>query len=156
MNTPAKPEFSRPVELARLGGRVGVYPIVATPEERFALARRFDLLTLDSLEAEIRLERVGDRTVRLEGTLSACVVQACVVTLEPVASNIADRFAMMYAPDEPQARVVVELESEVMEPIEGDAIDIGEAVAQQLALLLEPYPRASGARLDVPSPESSC
>jgi hypothetical protein len=40
------------------------------------------------------------------------------------------------------------LETEVAEPFEGDAIDIGEAVAQQLALALDPYPRAPGASLE--------
>ena len=33
---------------------------------------------------------------------------------------------------------------DLIEPLEGDAIDIGEAVAQQLAVAMEPYPRAPG------------
>jgi len=157
MSVPPSAEFSRRIELGRLGNRVAVYPIEATPEERQALARRFELLALERLEAEVRLQRVGERQIRLEGRLAAKVVQACVVTLEPVASEVAERFTILFGSEEPQVRVVVELEDEVVEPIEGDAIDIGEAVAQQLALLLDPYPRMPGARLEAgPGDGSDC
>ncbi len=42
--------------------------------------------------------------------------------------------------------------AEVPEPVGPGGIDLGEAVAQQLALALEPYPRAPGAAL----PEEPC
>jgi uncharacterized metal-binding protein YceD (DUF177 family) len=152
MKQKASPELSRRVELARLGSRVAVYRIAASAEERSALARRFDLLGIDLLEAEVQLERLGQAEVRLNGTLNAEVVQACVVTLDPVASTLSERFSMRFGAEDPQARVTVALEDELIEPIEDDAIDIGEAIAQQLALLLDPYPRVPGASLgEVPS-----
>ena len=141
------PEFSRPVELARLGGREALYPITATPPERAALARRFDLLSLDRLEAEIRLERLPRGMVRVSGRLLAELVQACVVSLEPVASRLAEEFTMLYGPGDPGESLVIDYESDLVEPLDGSAIDIGEAVAQQLALALDPYPRADGASL---------
>jgi Large ribosomal RNA subunit accumulation protein YceD len=144
----APPEFSRRIQLARLGAHETAYPISAEAAEREALARRFDLLSLDRLEAEIHLQRVGGGMVRLSGRLSADVVQACVVSLEPVASVIEQDFAMLYGPTEPGKSVMVDLEADVPEPFEGDAIDIGEAAAQQLALALDPYPRAPGASLE--------
>lgn len=143
-----RPEFSRRIELARLGGHETAYPISAEPAEREALARRFDLLSLDRLDAEIRLRRVGGGMVRLSGRLRADVVQACVVSLEPVASAIEQDFTLLYGPTQPGKSVMVDLEADVAEPFEGDAIDIGEAAAQQLALALDPYPRAPGARLE--------
>jgi len=143
-------EFCRRVELSRLGNRVAIYPIVASAEERLALARRFDLLALDHLEAEVQLQRMGERSVRLEGRLVAKVVQACVVTLEPVANELAERFTVLFGAEEPRSRVVLEPEGEIVEPIDGDSIDIGEAVVQQLASLLDPYPRAAGAYLEAP------
>jgi len=141
------PEFSRPVELGRLGGREALYPIAATPVEREALARRFDLLALEQLEAEIRLERLARGIVRLTGRLQAEVVQACVVSLEPVTSRLSEEFAVLYGPGDSGEAVVMDYESEIVEPLEGNVIDIGEAVAQQLALALDPYPRAAGASL---------
>jgi len=34
--------------------------------------------------------------------------------------------------------------SELVEPVEDGIVDIGEAVAQQLSLVLDPFPRAAG------------
>jgi uncharacterized metal-binding protein YceD (DUF177 family) len=141
-------EFSRRVALARLGAHELIYPISAEVGEREALARRFDLLSLDRLEAEICLQRIGGGMVRVNGRFSADVVQACVVSLEPVASALAQDFTVLYGPTQPDKTVMVDLETDVAEPFDGDAIDIGEAVAQQLALALDPYPRAPGASLD--------
>jgi uncharacterized metal-binding protein YceD (DUF177 family) len=141
------PEFSRPVSVSRLppGGR---FKVEATPREREALARRFDLVALDRLVGEVRLTRLANAAVRLEGTLDADVVQSCVVTLDPVPANVADEFAVVYTPELDAAREV-ELtgEEEAIELLHGDTIDIGEAVAQQLSLALDPYPRAPGAAL---------
>ncbi|HTS94106.1 MAG TPA: DUF177 domain-containing protein [Stellaceae bacterium] len=141
------PEFTRPVELGRLGGREALYPIAATSAERAALAQRFGLLSLDRLEAEIRLERLPRGMLRVSGNFRAEVVQACVVSLEPVGSRLAEEFAVLYGPSSPGDAEVIDYESELVEPLEGNAIDIGEAVAQQLALALDPYPRAAGASL---------
>ena len=55
---------------------------------------------------------------------------------------------MLYGATELDKTVMVDLESDAAEPFDGDAIDIGEAVAQQLALALDPYPRAPEARLE--------
>jgi uncharacterized metal-binding protein YceD (DUF177 family) len=154
--TAVSPEFSRRVQLARLGAHEAIYPIRAEAEEREALARRFDLLSLDRLEAEIRLQRLAGGMVRLTGRLAAAVVQACVVSLEPVASVLEQDFTVLYGPAEPGKSEMVDLETDEAEAFDGDAIDIGEAVAQQLALALDPYPRAPGASLEwdgnAPSP----
>lgn len=146
--TASPPEFSRRVELARLGAHEALYPIAAEAGEREALARRFDLLSLGRLEAEIRLQRLAGGMVRLSGTLVADVVQACVVSLEPVPSVLEQDFTVLYGYSEPGKSVLVDLETDEVEPFDGAAIDIGEAVAQQLALALDPYPRAPDARLE--------
>ncbi|HKF71139.1 MAG TPA: DUF177 domain-containing protein [Stellaceae bacterium] len=146
--TAVSPEFSRRVQLARLGAHEAIYPIRAEAAEREALARRFDLLSLDRLEAEIRLQRLAGGMVRLNGRLAADAVQACVVSLEPVASVLEQDFTVLYGPTEPGKSVMVNLETDEAEVFDGDAIDIGEAVTQQLALALDPYPRAPGASLE--------
>ena len=145
--TAVVPEFSRRVELARLGVHEAVYPISARAEEREALARRFGLLSLGRLEAEIRLQRLAGDMVRLNGRLGADVVQACVISLEPVASVLEQDFTVLYGATETSRSVMVDLETDETESFDGDAIDIGEAVAQHLALALDPYPRAPGAAL---------
>ena len=149
------PEFSRPIPRARLGGQVLVEEISATPQERAALARRFRLLGFDLLRATAKIEPAdGPGLLRLSGHLSADVSQACVRTLEPVASRIEEDFTLLYslepapmgAEGPGAAEVVVDPEAEEPpEPLGPGGLDLGEAVAQQLALALDPYPRAPGA-----------
>ncbi len=142
-------EFSRVVTIEQVGEAGFDLNLSATPAECAALARRFDLIALEGLTAEARLRRVrGGTLVRLSATLSADVVQACVVTLEPVRSRVQDSFSLSYAPDAglPVREIVVSVnDEEEGKTLDNGAIDVGEAVAQQLSLALDPYPRAAGA-----------
>jgi hypothetical protein len=172
LNPEPVPEFSRPIPRERLGGQVVTEEISATPEERAALARRFGLVGLDLLRATVKIEAAdgtgskgGGGLLRLSGHLSAELSQACVVTLEPVASRIEEDFSLLYslepgptpAPVNPEGagpEVVVDAEAEAPPELLGPGgLDLGEAVAQQLAVALDPYPRAPGAAFEeVPGP----
>ena len=159
-NPEPSPEFSRPVRLERLGRKATVKEISATARERAALARRFGLLGLDRLAATLRIGAAdGAGLIQLDGHLSAEAVQACVVTLEPVASRVEEDFRLFYSlkgdPVEADAReIVVEPEGEdPPEPLGPAGIDLGEVAAQQLVLALDSYPRAPGAADTVPIEE---
>ena len=142
MPTPGAPEFARPVEAPRATGRPATHRIAATVEERAALARRFALVSLDRLEAEVRLERLAGGLVRLTASLVAEAVQECVATLEPLPARIAEEFSVLYGETAAARDVTIDGEDEPVEPLEGGRIDIGEAVAQELSLALDPFPRA--------------
>ncbi|HUZ71578.1 MAG TPA: DUF177 domain-containing protein [Stellaceae bacterium] len=143
-----RPEFARSVEAPQQTGRGAVHAIAAGAAEREALATRFALLALDRLEAEVRLSCLEGGLVRLTATLAADVVQTCVVTLEPVPSRIEESFTLLYGASSDTREIVLDGEAETVEPLAGGRIDIGEAVAQQLSLVLDPFPRAAGASLD--------
>ncbi len=145
------PEFSRTVAVDRMEA-VETLDIVADGAERAALARRFGLDSLDALTASVTLTKFGDgRRLRLSANFSADVVQSCVVTLEPVSSRIEDSFVLAYDEDAGGAagpEIVVLLKGQNSpEPWSGKVIDVGEAVAEHLALALDPYPRAPGGKL---------
>ena len=146
------PEFSRPIDIDRLPADEAVFDIAAAPAEREALARRFGLLRLDRLEAQVRLKRLAGGLLRLSATLSAAVVQSCVVTLEPVPGEVEDRFTLIYGPTgNTPGEVTLGGEEELVEPLPSGSLDVGEAAAQQLSLALDPYPRAPGAAMAEPS-----
>ncbi|HWI29102.1 MAG TPA: DUF177 domain-containing protein [Stellaceae bacterium] len=138
-------EFSRPVDIDRLPPDETTHEIAATAGERAALAERFGLLSLDGLEARVKLVRLAGGLIRLEAELVAEAVQECVVTLEPVSTHIEDSFVLLYGEPAAEGEVTLSGESELVEPLSGGSIDIGEAVAQQLSLVLDPFPRAPGA-----------
>lgn len=144
------PEFSRPVDISRIGSAAMVHEIGATPEERAALARRFGLLGLDRLEARVRLRRAQHGTaLYLDGHLTADVTQECVVTLAPIANHIEADFSVVYGDVPDTGDVSIETGDEgTLEPLPAGPLDIGEAVAQELSLALDPYPRAPGAALE--------
>jgi uncharacterized metal-binding protein YceD (DUF177 family) len=150
MSKPAAGEFSRPIDLERVAESEVVHDIAATAEERAALAARFGLLAIDQLEARIRLRRTRGRTeLRLVGRIRADVTQACVVTLAPVEATVDEEFTVLYGTAPVTSDVDIDPEANALwEPLPAGPLDVGELVAQELVLALDPYPRASGAVLD--------
>ena len=137
----AVPEFSRLVPLASLGRDPFVQAIEADAEERAALARRFGLISLDRLAAQVTLRRLPRDGVLLEARFEAEFAQECVVTLEPVAGSVADGFSLRYGPPDSEAEDDPASEQPAFEPLPDAAVDIGEAVAQEFSLALPLSPR---------------
>ncbi len=142
------PEFSRPVRVDSLGATSRALQLTANPQERAALAKRFDLATLDRLEAQVSLSRTADEDIALNGRIVAEASQSCVVTGEPVAQRIDRAFELLFRvhPAGGATDDEVELGEGELDVVfhDGGLIDVGEAVAETLALNLDPYPRADG------------
>lgn len=142
------PEFSREVRLDAIGSTPQTLSIAAEAEERAALVRRFGLLALESLTADLFLVH-DDQGAALTGQMRAEVLQACVASGVPVAARIDEPLAIHFRSEPEAGRPDEEMELgegdlDVMF-ITGGAIDVGEAVAQSLALALDPFPRAPDA-----------
>jgi uncharacterized metal-binding protein YceD (DUF177 family) len=143
------PEFSRRIDGLRLGAAGETFEIAAKPDERIGLARRFDLLSLDRLEAKVKLAPMAGGYYRLAAAFEAELVQACTVTLEPVPSRVAESFTLTFGPADESGEIVLDGEAEPVEPLDDGMIDIGEVVAQQLSLALDPFPRAPGVTVEI-------
>lgn len=140
----AAPEFSRPIALDRIGAGETRQAIEAGASERAALAGRFGLVAVDALAAEAALSRDRER-VRARGTVTADVVQACVVTGDPVPAHVEEDFDIAFLPATlSSSEEEIELSEGECDTIfyEGGAVDIGEAAAQTMALALDPWPRS--------------
>ncbi|MDX9861197.1 MAG: DUF177 domain-containing protein [Rhodospirillales bacterium] len=141
------PEFSRPVAVETVTEEAA-FSIEATAGERDGLARRLGLVSIDRLSAELRLIRQMGAMLHLEGRLTAEVTQSCVVTLAPVHSCIAVDVDRRYGPAEAIAEADAEevaLEDEDPPEVLVDGIvDLGEVISEQLALEIDPFPRAEG------------
>jgi uncharacterized metal-binding protein YceD (DUF177 family) len=124
--------------------------LVADDAERRAIADRLGLETLDRLDAHVTLSRKND-VVRAEGRLAASLGQRCVVTREPVAGHVDEAFEIAFMPEPRSGRSEEEIE---LGPADcdivfhdGSTIDLGSAIADTLALCLDPYPRSAGAEM---------
>ena len=122
--------------------------LAADADECAAVAKRLGLVALDRFGAHAVLTRDGE-TVRASGRLKANLTQTCVASGDPVQAHIDEAFDLKFVP----APVVTapeeefELGGDDLDTLfyDGAAIDLGEAIADSLALAIEPYPRSPAA-----------
>jgi uncharacterized metal-binding protein YceD (DUF177 family) len=143
-------EFSRVFDVRQCDGRD--VTLEATPEERAALAKRFGLVRVDSLKANLSLSRDGEM-LHANGTMSAQFVQSCAVSAEDLPVSLSEPLTLRFVPAKPgdNSDEDIEIDSDDPDEIEypGSSIDLGEAVAQSLALAVDPFavgPEAEEAR----------
>lgn len=122
--------------------------LVADDAERAAIARRLGLASLGRLEAHATLARTG-QVVRAAGRLAAALEQSCVVTNELIPAHVDEPFDFVFMPG-PEAAGPdedIELGPQDCDVIfyDGSMIDLGAAIADSLALSIDPYPRSVGA-----------
>lgn len=143
------PEFSRMADATRFDGRP--ISIEANEAERAALAKRFGLISIRCLKAEVTLTPDGD-AVFANGTLKASIVQSCAISGDDLPVEITEPLALRFIPEMDEAeKEEIDLTEEELDEISftGRGFDLGEAVAQSLALTIDPYatgPQADEAR----------
>jgi uncharacterized metal-binding protein YceD (DUF177 family) len=122
--------------------------LVADDTERSGIAKRIGLPSVERLEAHVCLSRTGE-IVRADGRLLAALEQSCVVTGEPVAAHVDEPFTLLFTPEPPSGEPDEEIELGETDCdvvfYDGAVIDLGGAIADTLALSLDPYPRSAGA-----------
>jgi len=143
------PEFSRPVSIDTISEAGKAMTVEADEAERTALARRFGLASIGLLEAKVAVSRRNGAPFA-EGNVVAELTQNCVVTGDPLPVRVEEPFAIRFLPEESVEADTdeIELQAEEIDTVfyEGGSIDVGEAVAETMALSLDPFPR--GPRAD--------
>jgi len=137
--------------------------IEADQAARAALAAIADLREVVSANASFDVVQKRDGKVHVEGRVRARIGQTCVVTLDPIETEIDEPIDQMFAPPEqiPELADLVEDDpnSEVEtadppEPILNGQIDLGRLAADALFLGIDPYPRKPGAVFEQPTETS--
>jgi uncharacterized metal-binding protein YceD (DUF177 family) len=142
-------EYSFPLDATQIPALGREYDLTAKDAERARVAKRIDVLELKSLVATMHVGPGGGGLIEVRGRLKAELVQACVVTLEPVPDSIAEEFTLLFSRQAPKPKpaqeVVIDNGEDPPEVLNGDVLDLGEVIVEQLALAVNPYPRAPGA-----------
>ena len=108
------------------------------------LAARFGFMEVRGLRADVRLFQVAAGSWDIRGRLVADVVQACSVTGNPVPESVDFELEDRYVRHtDSQDEILVDLDA--AEPLVDGRIDLGEMVAQSLALAVTPWPRSNDA-----------
>ena len=140
------PEFSRPLALDRVGAAMFAMEVTATEAECAALAVRLGVPALRAFSCRFHLRRGKSGRIAAEAEFHAALVRECVLSLDLFETEQTEAFRVIFVPagtedDDPDP------ESDDEIPYEGAAIDLGETAAEQLALVLDPYPHKPGAEL---------
>ena len=122
--------------------------LVADEAERSAIVQRLGLPALDRLEAHVSLSKTGD-IVRAKGRIGASLAQSCVITSEPVPAHVDEPFEILFTPEPEASRADEEIELGEADCdvvfTDGAQVDLGTAIADTLALSIDPYPRSASA-----------
>ena len=134
------PEFSRIVDTRSIGNEP--VRLEAGEAERQALAKRFGIVAVHRLTAEVELEPEKGG-IKAEGRIEAEIVQSCAISGEDLPVTVSEPLSLRFVPEGGPGRPDEELELEAgdLDEIEfaGTQFDLGEAVAQSLALAIDPF-----------------
>jgi uncharacterized metal-binding protein YceD (DUF177 family) len=146
------PEFTRIVDIRQLPA--GPQDWSPDAEERRRLAGRCGISAVEAMTATITLTADGD-IVTAKGRLRAQIVQPCAISGEDFAVSIDEPVDLRFVPARADhtAEEEVEIGADDCDEIEysGLTFDLGEALAQSLALAIDPFaegPEADRARAE--------
>jgi Large ribosomal RNA subunit accumulation protein YceD len=151
--------WSAPVEVEDIP-ETGLHVEIDAPAEiRAAVAELASLRGLPQFVAAFDLTRQG-AGVHVSGQVNARIGQTCVVTLEPIESEVSEAIELQFVPGSGDAVPVGSRKREVAgdeapEPIIGGKIDLGALATEFLMLGIDPYPRKAGAEFAPPKRKDS-
>lgn len=134
--------------------------------ERDATATWLGIEGLDGLNATVTLLRESDERYAYTANFEADVVQACVITLEPVASHVSGEFRRVFrlrpkpsrrrkeVPEAPLGAFELSADEDELEMLDSPILDLAAPLLEELSLALDPYPKAPGATFESPAEES--
>jgi len=148
-----------PVAVVQIGD-TGVHrDLEADKAVREAIAEVGGLREVLAASASLDVTPMSGGRFHVEGRVRARIGQTCVVTLDPIESEIDEPIDLIFAPPEqiPEMAALVDeaAESDVEipdppEPIVGGVIDLGRVATDALFLGVNPYPRKPDAVFEVP------
>jgi len=126
----------------------------ADAHSREAIAAVAGLRELPRLDATFDVVRSGTAGLHVTGTISGTVGQTCVVTLEPLESDISEAVDLLFKPGAEEGGgtdVSLDTDAPEIEPLIDGVIDLGALATEFLILGIDPYPRKPGAVFEAPS-----
>jgi uncharacterized metal-binding protein YceD (DUF177 family) len=148
------PEFSRH-QILTDPPQAGVEDrLDASPAECAALAERFGIEALKHFSARFTRKPYPGGGLLISGWIKAEPVQLCIVSLEPVTEHLDKPFTLVVLPPDGTLSEDPDGPDEIQADATGH-FDLGEALAEELSLSLNPYPRQAGAHLPLALEEAA-
>lgn len=147
------PEFSHVIDISKVPKTGLNIKLEVDEKSRKRLAERYGIAAISMLSVFLQVKPWRRDGLQVAGTLKADVEQKCIVSLEPVFDQIAEDISVFFLPpgqdaDFDQLDVTVDPNSaDDFDMLEDSEIDLGELVAEQLSVAIDPYPRKPGVDL---------
>jgi len=158
----SQPIWSRKISVEEVPESGMHVDLEADEATRAALAKAVGLRDLPRLQASFDVSRRGRGGLRVDGEMSATVGQTCVVSLEPIETEIREPIDLAFAPSTGNALANESGEAtmrfgdaEPPDPLIGGEIDLGAIVTEFLMLGIDPYPRKEGSEFEGPREDDS-
>ena len=150
-----KRDFKQNIKVSELKSGSRTFELVVSDNDLAELAERFGLNAIRSLSAIVEIQDKGPRQgVLLKGNVKADLDQHCVVSNDPVPSNIdTELYLRLVGPEElerlDEAEAFLDPEADEYDALEGDEINLGEVIAQTVSMALDQFPRKEGADIKI-------
>lgn len=128
--------------------------IEADKKERDAMRDFHELEDVKFFKADLQVVPWKKDGIRVRGKVQAEIVQACVVTLEPIETRIDTDIDTLFVPENSRlARLPLDENGELIisadgpdipETFSGDKLDVGAIAEEFFELAVDPYPRKEG------------
>jgi len=152
---PEEPPVRHFFDLGGLSEAGSDVAVLVSGEDLMHLAHWAGVDAVNAFSAVVELRRLSKTHFAFDAALDADIVQACVVTLEPVATHIARRFSreLHYVPRSRAAGGVLTLaagDEDVPEEIDSLHYDLAMPLLEEFLLAIDPYPRKEGVAFELP------
>ncbi len=158
MPSEAEAAFSLPVNVRRLPKKGQMLLFEASKEQREQIARDYNLISIESFNAEGLVAPWKRDGVKLTGHVKAQVTQPCAVSGEPLSAVVDEAVEVLFLPEGSRlARPATDADGEIVfdpmgddlpEPFVGDSIDLAQSWLEFFDLGLDPHARLEGAEFD--------
>jgi uncharacterized metal-binding protein YceD (DUF177 family) len=161
-----RPPYTSLYDLGNVPEKGAELVLKPAPAELSQITAWLGIESLERLEATIRLSRGFSGRYLYQAHFEADVVQACVVTLEPVLSHLSEDFGRSLELVVPVSRHRRHAGKEAAKPeilppdiaadddapelIDNPVIDLAAPLLEELSLSLDPYPRKAGVSFTPP------
>jgi uncharacterized metal-binding protein YceD (DUF177 family) len=163
MSRPVVP-YSAPFDLGSVHDRDAEVVLAPSETERASISEWLGTLAVESLKAKILISRKGDGEYTYAVSFDGDVVQACVVTLEPVRAHLSGEFHRRFRvlprssasrhkkPAEEAAYIdISSLDADEPELLRSPVVDLAAPLLEEISLSLDPYPRSPGVSFEPPA-----
>jgi hypothetical protein len=142
MNNPpsSRRSWSVPVAAEEIPEGGQHFELEADEAARAAVAQVAGVVGLPRLQASFDLTRQGSHALRVLGTVSATVEQTCVVTLEPMQTEVEEAIDLLFTTGDPAQHHESD-DEEPPEPLQDGIVDLAALATEFLLLGTNPHPR---------------